>query len=337
MTPILRVEPLGFPWQTADPFLFCVHHDDAFPAGNAQLGPAASLTGRQIGQDFANKDGWNMYHGQVVPGFPGHPHRGFETVTVVRRGLIDHSDSLGATARFGGGDTQWLTAGKGIVHAEMFPLVSPTEPNPAELFQIWLNLPQKSKMVEPHFSMLWASQIPHLSLADEQGRKTEITVIAGRFGSATPPAPPPRSWASEPDADVAIWTLKLDPGARVNLPQGQKGSNRALYFFAGSTVKIAGQTIERKHVVFVDATAELEIENGPDRAELLLLQGRPIGEAVARYGPFVMNTQQEIQTAFADFQRTRFGGWPFDRNDPVHPREQKRFARHADGRVEEPQ
>ena len=83
------------------PFLFCAHHDDAYPAGDGQMGPAASLAGRDIGQDFAGKDGWRMYHGDVVPGFPQHPHRGFETVTLVKRGLIDHSDSLGATARFG--------------------------------------------------------------------------------------------------------------------------------------------------------------------------------------------------------------------------------------------
>src|SRR4051794_33392094 len=147
--PITAIEPLRFPWPTIDPFLFCVHHDDAYPNGNEQMGPAVSLAGRDIGQDFAGKDGWRMYHGTTVPGFPSHPHRGFETVTIVRRGLIDHSDSLGATARFGGGVVQWLTAGSGIVHAEMFPLVDRDQPNPLELFQIWLNLPARSKMVAP--------------------------------------------------------------------------------------------------------------------------------------------------------------------------------------------
>ena len=139
--PIIQVGPLSNRWQTLDPFLFCVHHDDAYPAGNEALGPAASLAGRNIGQDFAGIDGWRMYHGTTVPGFPQHPHRGFETVTFVRRGFIDHSDSLGATARFGRGDVQWLTAGKGIVHSEMFPLLERDEPNTTELFQIWLNLP----------------------------------------------------------------------------------------------------------------------------------------------------------------------------------------------------
>src|SRR4249920_3878863 len=134
---VLETQPLGFPWVTADPFLFCVHHDDAYPAGNDAMGPDPKLlAGRQLGQDFEIRDGFRMYHGEVVPGFPQHPHRGFETVTVVRRGLVDHSDSLGAAARYGRGDVQWLTAGGGIQHAEMFPLLDAKEPNPAELFQI---------------------------------------------------------------------------------------------------------------------------------------------------------------------------------------------------------
>src|SRR3954470_25025239 len=112
--PVVQIVELGAPpWPTVDPYLFCVHHDDAYPAGNDELGPDTPLDGRQLGADFANVDGWNMYHGELVPGFPGHPHRGFETVTYVRNGLIDHSDSLGATARFGRGDVQWLTAGRG--------------------------------------------------------------------------------------------------------------------------------------------------------------------------------------------------------------------------------
>src|SRR5215813_3618843 len=151
---ITKVEPLAFPWVTADPFLFCVHHDDAYPKGNEAMGvDPPALVGRNMGSDFVVKDGFRMYHGEVVPGFPQHPHRGFETVTIARRGYIDHSDSLGAAARFGRGDVQWLTAGGGIVHSEMFPLLDRDRPNPLELFQIWLNLPAADKMVEPHFAM----------------------------------------------------------------------------------------------------------------------------------------------------------------------------------------
>ena len=167
----LRVKPLEFQWETVDPFLFCVHHDDAYPRANARLGPEATLGGRELGQDFSRKDGWSMYHGTVVPGFPAHPHRGFETVTIVRRGLIDHSDSLGAAARYGGGDVQWLTAGSGVVHSEMFPLLERDAPNPVELFQIWLNLPTASKMAAPYFTMFWSERIPHRTVRDETGRR----------------------------------------------------------------------------------------------------------------------------------------------------------------------
>src|SRR5690348_13504528 len=163
---ILAVRPLGIPWETSDPFLFCMYHNDVYPAGNNNLGPAASLAGRNIGSDFAGKDGWRMYHGDVVPGFPQHPHRGFETVTVVRRGLIDHADSLGAAARYGRGDVQWLTAGKGIVHAEMFPLLDRSGPNPTDFFQLWLNLPAADKLADPHFTMLWADTIPRREVKD---------------------------------------------------------------------------------------------------------------------------------------------------------------------------
>jgi len=233
---ILAAIPLGFPWKTPDPFLFCVHHDDKYPAGNEHLGPAAALDGRNIGQDFEGKDGWRMYHGELVPGFPQHPHRGFETVTVVRRGLLDHSDSMGAGARYGGGDVQWLTAGKGILHAEMFPLLNRSQPNPVELFQIWLNLPAADKMVEAHFSMLWNHMIPRHTARDAGGRPTEVTVVAGQLAAmdAAVPAPPPRSWAARADTNVAIWTIKMAAGATWTLPPAAPGTNRTLYFFRGA-------------------------------------------------------------------------------------------------------
>jgi redox-sensitive bicupin YhaK (pirin superfamily) len=331
---VLSVLPLGFPWQTFDPFLFCVHHDDAYPAGNDHLGPAASLAGRDIGQDFAGKDGWRMYHGETVPGFPQHPHRGFETVTIVRRGLIDHSDSLGAAARFGRGDVQWLTAGKGIVHSEMFPLLDKSKGNPVELFQIWLNLPRASKMVNPYFSMLWDHSIPRHVMRDDAGHATEITVIAGSLGEAKPPAPPPDSWASRADADVAIWSIRMAPNATWTLPPTRAGTNRTLYFFRGSSISVAGRTLKDKAGLRLRPESAVTLVADGEGADLLLLQGRPINEPVVQYGPFVMNTPAEIQQAFMDYRRTQFGGWPWPKDDPVHGREDVRFARHADGTIE---
>lgn len=335
-SPILKVQPLSFPWQSIDPFLFCVHHNDAYPAGNEVMAPQASLAGRNIGQDFSGKDGWSMYHGDTVPGFPAHPHRGFETVTIVRKGRIDHSDSAGATARFGDGDVQWLTAGKGIVHCEMFPLRNQDQPNPTELFQIWLNLPARSKMAEPHFTMFWNEEIPRHEAKDANGNVTLITTIAGALTNDKSLPPPPDSWASQPDADVAILTIKMAPGARWTLPAAHSAATkRQLYFFLGAQLTIAGQSVTPASAIEVAGDQAVELVNGPQEAELLLLQGRPIGEPVAQYGPFVMNTQAEIHQAFADYRRTGFGGWKWGASDPVHPRDKGRFAVHTDGRVEE--
>ncbi len=335
---VLQIEPLGFPWETIDPFLFCVYHDDAYPKGNGAFGPAASLAGRQMGSDFAGKDGWRMYHGMTVPGFPSHPHRGFETVTIVRKGLTDHSDSLGAAARFGGGDVQWLTAGRGIVHAEMFPLLDEAGSNPLELFQIWLNLPARSKMADPHFTMFWSQDIPHVKSVDAEGRESIVSCIAGRLSAdpaTSPLPPPPDSWASQPESDLAIWTLKLARGARTTLPPATgRDTRRKLYFFKGANVSVDGRRVADRAAIELRADRAVEIVNGDTESELLMLQGRPIGEAVAQYGPFVMNTEQELRQAFADYERTKFGGWPWPDAAPVHGADPVRFARHADGRVE---
>ncbi len=336
-SPILRQAPLGFVWPTLDPFLFCVHHVDQYPAGNGRLGPRASLEGRSLGADFSGKDGWSMYHGEDVPGFPGHPHRGFETVTVMRRGLVDHADSLGAAARYGHGDVQWLTAGRGVVHSEMFPLLREDEGNPAELFQIWLNLPAASKIAEPAFTMFWSERVPQLEARDNGGRWTVVRVIAGGLDGAAPPLSPPRdSWASRADADLAIWTLRMEPHARWVVPAARQDSTqRMLYLFAGRA-RVAGEPVDAPTGLQLAPGIAVELVAGDPGAELLLLQGRPIGEPVAQQGPFVMNTRAEIAQAYQDYQRTQFGGWPWDSAAPVHGKERARFARHPDGRTDLP-
>ncbi len=326
-----NIKPLGFMWETSDPFLFCVHHQDAYPAGNGEMGPTGSLAGRNIGQDFELKDGWRMYHGDRVPGFPAHPHRGFETVTVVLEGLVDHFDSAGAAGRYGNGDVQWMTAGAGLQHAEMFPLVKENQSNPMELFQIWLNLPKVSKLTKPDYKMLWSESIPIIEAEDKSGRKSQIRVIAGKYLETTAPAPAPDSWAASPENEVAIWVITLEAAAEVKLPPTTKDINRTLFFYEGSSLEVNDTTLAAYHSAQVHSQEELFIKNGPDQSRILILQGRPIGEPVAKYGPFVMNTSSEIQQAFEDFRLTRFGGWPWDRHDPVHPASQGRFARYADG------
>ena len=174
--PGLQTFPLGAQWPTMEPFLFVAHHRDDYPEGMDDLGPApeqlaaawATTSPKRTAGRCTTAAGW------ATASAPG-----FETITHVRHGLIDHADSTGATARFGHGDTQWMTAGKGVQHCEMFPLVNKDSGNLGELFQIWLNLPAADKMVDPYFTMLWNERTEGYVVDD---RITEITVIAGHLG-----------------------------------------------------------------------------------------------------------------------------------------------------------
>jgi len=333
---VLQQVELGRVWATVDPFLFCVHHDDDYPEGDDELGPCTPLRGRNLGMDFSGQDGWSMYHGSSVPGFPQHPHRGFETISFMRGGFMDHSDSLGAAARFGRGDVQWMTAGQGITHAEMFPLLNEQGRNPTELFQIWINLPARDKMVPPHFAMLWGHTIPRHTFLDNAARPVEVTVVAGEIvPGERAPKPPPHSWAADPTNDVNIWHLKFAENASWTLPTAKEGSVRVLYVFGDGSLRIGGTEVTSQHGAVLRSDVPIEVTDVAAGTEALVLQAQPIGEPVVQHGPFVMNTQREIQKAYNDYQETHFGGWPWDAQDPNHGSELKRFARHADGRVEE--
>ncbi len=335
MTPILNTKPLGFQWETSDPFLFCVHHEDNFPTGNDQMAPDTKyLNGRHMGDDFIIKDGFRMYHGKTVPGFPGHPHRGFETITVVRKGIVDHADSMGAAGRYGNGDVQWMTAGKGVQHSEMFPLIHADKANTMELFQIWLNLPKKNKMVEPHFKMFWKESIPNHVYTDNLGKKTVVEVIAGQLDKSKAPNPPPDSWAADSTHEVAVWNIKMEAGASFTLPKASTGVNRTIYFYEGKDLNVTGTNISNYHAIELKADVEVEL-TASHETSILMLQGKPINEPVMQYGPFVMNTKQEINEAFEDYHKTQFGGWPWPRYDQVHERTKNRFAKYADGKIEE--
>lgn len=333
-----QVFRLGQPWQGIPPFLFANWHVDHYPAGTEDMTPAESLAGRPLGSDFGNPSGWNMYHGQTVPGFPAHPHRGFETITILAEGYVDHADSTGAAARFGPGDVQWLTAGRGISHSEMFPMLETDGENPFELFQIWLNLPAASKMVDPEFRMLWNEDIPVVRTTGPDGGEARVKVIAGTYDGTDPLAPPVESWAADPESDVAVWLVELEPHARVELPaQRAENAQRVLYVYGdGSRATVQGMDVPAGFGFAQAGRGATVVETGESGAKLLLLQGVPIAEPVAQHGPFVMNTREELIEAYDEYQRTRFGGWPWDRDDVVHPRAEGRFAKHTDGRLERP-
>lgn len=330
-----KTHKLGFQWPMREPFLFCAHHRDDYPAGDGRLGPVSGLAGRALGSDFGNPSGWNMYHGERVPGFPVHPHRGFETVTIVLTGFVDHADSMGASGRYGMGDVQWMTAGSGCQHAEMFPLLNTDSGNPLELFQVWLNLPARDKFVTPSYKMLWSEDIPVVKVSGTGQRHAHIRLIAGTFDGHEALSPTPDSWAAKPENNVSILLAELDPGAHVDLPAVSDTLVRTLYYYRGESMTVDGADYRGGNGIELPGHAKVEIVNGPEKSYFLLLAAEPIGEPIAKYGPFVMNTREEIAEAYNDYQRTRFGGWPWPRADQVHGKQRSRFASYADGTKEE--
>jgi len=335
MSNILNIKPLGFPWETQDPFLFCAYHKDEYPKGNDKMGVDIDLLrGRNIGQDFVSKDGWNMYHGKNIPGFPYHPHRGFETISICKEGAIDHSDSLGASGRFMEGDVQWMTAGKGVQHSEMFPLLNQDEGNPMEMFQIWLNLPKSSKMVEPYYKMLWKEEIPVIKHVDETGKNTHIEVIAGKINEIKAPTPTPNSWASNAENAVAVFTVKMDANAEWSLSKTSPNASRSIFFYKGTSITIENRNIPSNHIIELKTEENIKIINGDSESYFLILEGNPINEPVVKHGPFVMNTEEEIRETMKEYGKTQFGGWPWNETEVVHPRHRGRFALHSDGREE---
>jgi redox-sensitive bicupin YhaK (pirin superfamily) len=216
----------------------------------------------------------------------------------------------------------------------MFPLLNKDKENPLELFQIWLNLPRAKKFAEPHFAMLWNDAIPEFTSKDEKGKTTRVRVIAGSIDTIKAPDPAPNSWAVDAQHEVAIWTIQLEAGAEWRLPIASSTVNRSLYFYKGESVQVNEKNFSSHQAIELHADHEVVLKNGATESYLLLLQGKPIGEPVVQHGPFVMNTQQEIQQAMREYQQTEFGGWPWPSYEHVHPREKTRFAKYPDGTVE---
>ena len=317
---IAEIGKLGFPFKVPDPFLFTVYHKDLYPSSATKL-PKGN------GADFDWSKSFRMYHGEDLPGFPQHPHRGFETVTATIQGFVDHTDSLGNAGRFGQGDLQWMTAGRGIVHGEMFPQIYADKPNPTKFFQIWMNLPKKDKMVAPCYVMHWLEKIPKFNSDDGL---TTVTLWAGQESGMSGLPPPPNSWASNENNEVSIRFIEISPGGRYTIPPAKNGRaiNRSIFWTEGKALSVGDKSLAEHCSVslFADTAAVLHNTHSSEKAEILMLQGRPIAEPVAQHGPFVMNTQDEIRDAFNDYRATGFGGWPWPQDAMSFPASKGRFS-----------
>ena len=223
-----------------------------------------------------------------------HPHRGFETVTIVYEGEVEHRDSMGNGGVIGRGDVQWMTAGRGILHEEFHSTAYAARVGPFEMVQLWVNLPARDKMTEPGYQGIVDAQIPSVPLADEAGR---VRVIAGEFEGQAGPA---RTFSP-----MNVWDVRLSAGKAVQLPQAE-GWTAHVVVLAG-TVMVNDTILRETQMVTLSTEGTgLGIEANSD-AKLLVLAGEPLDEPVVGYGPFVMNSQQEIAQAVADFNNGKFG------------------------------
>ena len=227
-----------------------------------------------------------------------HPHRGFETVTIVYKGEVEHRDSTGNGGVIGPGDVQWMTAASGILHEEFHSEAFASSGGPLEMVQLWVNLPARDKMSAPGYQGIVDRDIPDLALKDDAGR---LRLIAGEFDGKRGPA---RTFT-----DIDVWDIRLSAGKAATFDVHQ-GRNTALVVLHGA-VEVNGQEVVREGqlALFERDGSHVRLEANND-AVLLILSGEPIDEPIVGHGPFVMNTDAEIQQAFVDFQSGKFGRMP---------------------------
>ncbi len=243
---------------------------------------------------------------QARRGVGEHPHRGFETVTIVYQGELEHRDSTGAGGFIGPGDVQWMTAADGIIHEEFHSPRFAQTGGTLEMVQLWVNLPARDKRAAAGYQTLLAQDIPVVPLGGESG---SLRVIAGSYQGALGPA---RTFTP-----MDVWDMRLQAGASVTLPVAA-GRNAALVVLQGTvTINGAQQAGPSSLVLFDPAGQDLQLE-AAGTASVLLLSGEPIDEPIVGYGPFVMNSQAEIIESFEAFQAGKFGQMQGDRGGASH-------------------
>ena len=227
-----------------------------------------------------------------------HPHRGFETVTIVHDGAVDHRDSAGHVDSIAAGDVQWMTAGSGVVHEEFHGRAVSERGGTVSMVQLWVNLPAAHKMTPPRYQPILARDIPVIDVGGGQ-----VRVIAGAFPGADGATVHGPAATFTP---LAVWEAALEPGARLAVPVPTGWSVTAAVL--GGSIVVADEVVEGPRVAVFSRTGDgLDLAAGPNGATVLILAGEPIDEPIVAYGPFVMNSREEIRTAIADHSAGRMG------------------------------
>jgi redox-sensitive bicupin YhaK (pirin superfamily) len=328
-------------WKTSDPFLFCSHHKNSYPSSSepdgdshSDLGPPArALAGRNLGEDFSELNGFSMYYGKTVPGYPRHLHYGCEIITIVKEGVLDHFDSIGGKARLGTGDVLWLTAcGNGISHSQMFPLLNYDSANEVEFITIWLNMSANKRMsADASSRVIWREDQPKRTFDGPTGRQSSLRVIAGSLANihSNSELLSSNSYAADPQSELVIAIIKIEPEGTFEIPAASSGRiNRVLYILQGSKLELNGKEVdldEAIHMITLSADQIVLLKNTSSNGkicEILILQGQPLKEPLFQCGPYVASTNDELMNAMGNADNVK---WPYIRSDPVHSRHETRF------------
>jgi quercetin 2,3-dioxygenase len=221
-----------------------------------------------------------------------HPHRGFETVTIVYSGEVSHRDTSGAGGTIGPGDVQWMTAGGGLLHEEFHSENFTRNGGQLKMAQLWVNLPARDKMTAPRYQAIVSGEIPVVALPDDAGK---VRVIAGRFGDISGAA---KTWT-----ELNVWDVTLNGACTLDVPEG----HNTIIAMLGGELNVAGQALGDGDLALLSAAGTQVSPGTQSTATFLLLSGVPIDEPIVGYGPFVMNTREEIVQAYEDLQSGRFG------------------------------
>jgi len=328
---VQKIVDINIHWSGDDPFTFVSHHHDQYPHGNAQMAPPLELIrGRNLGRDYQERFGFRMYHGRVVPGFPMHAHWGYETLTIAEKGFVDHFDTEGNNGRYGNGDVQWTLASSRYEHCEMYPLIDQENENPVHITQIMINIPLKDKNQPNYVNNIWSEQIPVFT---EGGN--EITLYCGEYAGRSICSPNPGSYATLENG-IRVMKIVMDAGSSFSLEPTQEGIIRNVYFVSGEDAVMDGTKVKPNLRFKMKPAVGLEIANGESQSEFWVLEGRPIGEKQAAFGPVILSDIDEVRASMDEIRIKEFQEWPWGVMDVTNPIEMGRELHRKDGTVETP-
>lgn len=327
---ILKVQDAIMHWDCEDPFIFTSHHYDLYPEGNVQQAPPLEeINRRSLGHDYDKVFGYRMYDGKVSPGFPIHPHWGYETFSVASQGYVDHFDNMGNQGRYGYGDMQWVSAGSFYVHNEMYPLAFTDRENPVLLTQIHLNLPIKDKDTPNEVRTVWLEDIPVV-----KGEGYEISVYCGHFADTDGVPANPVSWAADPSHHVKIAMIRMEPGATVDISPTE-AVHRNIYLTEGRAT-VDGQEFPGNTRLKIDPKEGISVTMGDSASEIWVLEGDPIGEKQTSFGPVVKGKFKEVRRDNQYIREHIMDGWCWDYVNQKQDLGTERFFMDGDGKESRP-